>query len=78
MQFKLSALILIVAAAPSLFAAPSREIVQIQRDLALLQEQIRTMQQAQDEKLVRLTTLVEQALQSSSKASPTSAPGTIL
>jgi tol-pal system protein YbgF len=68
MQFKTSALILLAAAAPILFAAPAKEIVQIQRDIALLQEQIRTMQQSQDEKLVRLTTLVEQALQSTSKA----------
>ena len=57
-----------VLSAAALNAAPSKEIVQIQRDLALLQEQIRNMQQAQDEKLVRLTTLVEQALQSSTKA----------
>ena len=67
MQLKTSALLLLMAA-PAIFAAPSKEIVQIQRDLALLQEQIRTLQQGQDEKLVRLTTLVEQALQSSSKA----------
>jgi tol-pal system protein YbgF len=67
MQWKTSTLLLLMAA-PAIFAAPSKEIVQIQRDLALLQEQIRSLQQAQDEKLVRLTTLVEQALQSTSKA----------
>jgi tol-pal system protein YbgF len=67
MLFRNPALVLLVAAAaPSLFAA-SKEIVQIQRDLALLQDQLRTLQQAQDEKLVRLTTLVEQALQSTVK-----------
>ncbi|HYO82558.1 MAG TPA: tetratricopeptide repeat protein [Bryobacteraceae bacterium] len=55
-------------ASATAYAAPSKEIVQIQRDLALLQEQLRTVQQSTDEKLVRLTTLVEQALQSSTKA----------
>lgn len=67
MQLKTSALLLLLSAS-AVLAAPSKEIVQIQRDLALLQEQIRTLQQAQDEKLVRLTTLVEQALQSTSQA----------
>ena len=55
-------------AATTLFGAPAKEIVQIQRDIALLQDQIRTMQQSTDERLVKLTTLVEQALQSSVKA----------
>jgi hypothetical protein len=51
--------------------AADREIVQIQRDIALLQEQMRVMQQGMDEKLVKLTTLVEQALQSTNKANTT-------
>jgi tol-pal system protein YbgF len=55
-------------AAPALFAAPSKEIVQIQRDIALLQDQVRAMQQSQDAQLVKLVTLVEQALQSTTKA----------
>ena len=55
-------------AATAVFGAPAKEIVQIQRDIALLQDQIRTMQQSTDERLVKLTTLVEQALQSSVKA----------
>jgi tol-pal system protein YbgF len=57
-------------AAPSLFGA-SKEIVQIQRDIALLQDQVRSVQQSLDERLVKLTTLVEQALQSSTKANTT-------
>jgi tol-pal system protein YbgF len=53
---------------PVLFAAPAKEIVQIQRDIALLQDQVRAMQQSTDQQLVRLVTLVEQALQASTKA----------
>lgn len=58
--------LIVMLAAPSLFGA-SKEIVQIQRDIALLQDQVRTVQQSMDERLVKLTTLVEQALQSSAK-----------
>ena len=54
-------------AAPALFGAPAKEIVQIQRDIALLQDQVRSVQQSMDERLVKLTTLVEQTLQSVSK-----------
>ena len=59
--------LLALLAAPALFGAPAKEIVQIQRDIALLQDQVRSVQQSMDERLVRLTTLVEQALQSVSK-----------
>ena len=60
--------LLTMLAASAVFGAPAKEIVQIQRDIALLQDQIRTMQQSTDERLVKLTTLVEQALQSTVKA----------
>ena len=66
MQVTKPALIALLAA-PALFGAPAKEIVQIQRDIALLQDQVRSVQQSMDERLVRLTTLVEQALQSASK-----------
>ena len=62
------AVTLTLLAAPALFGAPAKEIVQIQRDIALLQEQVRAMQQSQDAQLVKLVTLVEQALQSTTKA----------
>lgn len=65
---RISRMILLgVLAVPGLFAA-SKEIVQIQRDIALLQDQVRTMQQSMDQQMVKLVTLVEQALQSSTKA----------
>jgi tol-pal system protein YbgF len=60
--------LLALLAVPALVAAPSKEIVQIQRDIALLQDQVRTMQQSTDQQLVKLVTLVEQALQASTKA----------
>lgn len=63
----ISPVLVALLAAPGLFAA-SKEIVQIQRDIALLQDQIRTMQQSQDAQLVKLVTLVEQALQAGTKA----------
>jgi len=48
--------------------APSKEIVQLQRDMALLQDQVRTMQRAFDEKMAALTVLVEQTLDRVNKA----------
>jgi tol-pal system protein YbgF len=53
---------------PSLCPAASREIVELQRDVALLQEQVRTMQRSLDERLGALTTLVQQNIDSSNKA----------
>jgi len=53
---------------PSLGLAASREIVELQRDVALLQEQLRTLQRSQDEKLSAIQVLVQQALDASNKA----------
>lgn len=57
-----------VVVLPSLAFAASREIVELQRDVALLQEQLRTLQRSQDEKLAGLTTLVQQAVDGAQKA----------
>jgi len=46
----------------------SKEIVELQRDLALLQEQVRTLQRSQDEKLSAIQVLVQQALDAAGKA----------
>jgi tol-pal system protein YbgF len=54
---------------PSLTFAASKEIVELQRDLALLQEQVRTLQRSQDEKLSAIQVLVQQALDSANKTS---------
>ena len=63
---RLCALVLLVA--PTLSFGASREIQELQRDLGLLQEQVRTLQRSQDEKLAALTVLAQQALDASNKA----------
>ncbi|MSV27994.1 MAG: outer membrane protein assembly factor BamD [Bryobacterales bacterium] len=53
---------------PLLMAAPSKEIVELQRDVALIQDQLRTLQRAFDEKLAALTVLTQQSLDAANKA----------
>lgn len=53
---------------PSLTFAASKEIVELQRDVALLQEQLRTLQRSQDEKFSAIQVLVQQALDAANKA----------
>ena len=43
-------------------SAASKEIVELQRDVALLQEQVRTLQSSQDQKIASLQTLMQQTL----------------
>jgi tol-pal system protein YbgF len=49
--------------APFAFGA-SKEIQELQRDVALLQDQVRTLQRAQDEKFAAMQALVQQTLDS--------------
>jgi tol-pal system protein YbgF len=58
---------------PSLALPASREIVELQRDVALLQEQVRTLQKSQDEKLGVLQVLIQQAVDASNKANTAAA-----
>jgi TolA-binding protein len=53
---------------PSLTLAASREIVELQRDVALLQEQLRNLERSQDEKLAAIQVLTQQALDAANKA----------
>jgi tol-pal system protein YbgF len=53
--------------AVSTLSAASREIVELQRDVASLQEQVRTLQRTIDERMAALTALVQQSLEQSSK-----------
>jgi len=53
---------------PGLTFAASKEIVELQRDVALLQEQVRTLQRSQDEKLSAIQVLIQQALDAANKA----------
>jgi TolA-binding protein len=43
-------------------SAASKEIVELQRDVALLQEQVRSLQSSQDQKIASLQTMVQQTL----------------
>jgi TolA-binding protein len=53
---------------PSLTFAASKEIVELSRDVALLQEQVRSLQRSQDEKFSAIQVLVQQALDAANKA----------
>jgi TolA-binding protein len=56
-------------AVPLTASAASREIQELQRDVGLLQEQVKTLQNSQNEKLTELKTLVQQAISTADKAS---------
>jgi TolA-binding protein len=53
---------------PSPTFAASKEILELSRDVALLQDQVRSLQRAQDEKLSAIQVLVQQALDAANKA----------
>jgi tol-pal system protein YbgF len=56
---------------PSLTFAASKEIVELSRDVAMLQEQMRSLQRSQDEKLAGIQVLLQQALDAANKANTT-------
>jgi tol-pal system protein YbgF len=58
--------ILLVAFAPFTFGA-SKEIVELQRYVAMLQDQVRNVQKSLDEKVTTIQTLVQQTLESVNK-----------
>ncbi len=53
---------------PAFSFAASREIQELQRDVAQLQEMVRNLQQSQNERMAALTVLVQQAVDASNKA----------
>src|SRR5579864_7958484 len=57
-------LLLLPAACP----AASKEMTELMRDVALLQQQMKDMQQAQDEKFTRLQVMIQQTLDIATKA----------
>jgi len=61
-------LILALAVSPPGAFAVSKEIQELQRDVAQLQDMVRTLQRSQDEKFAALQVLVQQALNSSNDA----------
>lgn len=58
----------LVLGIPVVSLAQKREIQDLQRDVAQLQDQVRALQRSLDEKLSALTTLVQQTLDSANKA----------
>ncbi|MFN0169945.1 MAG: outer membrane protein assembly factor BamD [Bryobacteraceae bacterium] len=58
----------LLLAAPWELCAQKREYVELQRDVATLQDQVRTLQRAFDEKMTALTVLVQQTLDSANNA----------
>ncbi|HXB73311.1 MAG TPA: tetratricopeptide repeat protein [Candidatus Acidoferrales bacterium] len=61
-------LVCVLLAAPALSFAASKEITELQRDVALLQQQLRDLQRSQDEKLAALLELARQAVDTANKA----------
>ncbi|HUB82877.1 MAG TPA: tetratricopeptide repeat protein [Bryobacteraceae bacterium] len=55
----------LMAVIPTRSPAASKEIMELQRDVAGLQEQLRVLKESQDKQLAALTVLVQQALDSS-------------
>jgi tol-pal system protein YbgF len=53
---------------PSLSFAASKEIQELQRDVAQLQKMVRALQQSQNEKMAALTVMVQQAADAATKA----------
>jgi TolA-binding protein len=60
--------VLVLLAAPVSVLAASREIQELQRDVGLLQEQVKSLQSSQNEKLTALTVLVQQSVDAANKA----------
>jgi tol-pal system protein YbgF len=63
-----SLLICVLLAAPVLAPAASKEIQELQRDVALLQQQIKDLQRSQDEKFATVTELARQAIEAANRA----------
>src|SRR5258708_11894688 len=60
-------IIILLTGAPFLFGA-NKEMVELQRDVAMLQDQVRTLQRALDEKTSILQTLLQQSLDQANKS----------
>ena len=58
----------ILFAFPVICSAASKEIVELQRDVAQLQDQVRTLQSAFDTKMTALTMTVQQSVDAANKA----------
>jgi TolA-binding protein len=69
MKFPTLAIAMMVAlAAPMLAPAASKEMQELQRDVAILQQQVKDLQKSQDEKLAAITELARQAIEAANRA----------
>src|SRR5689334_17546437 len=57
-----------ITLAPERSSAASKEIMELQRDVAILQESIKQLQQSQDKQLAALTVLVQQSVDAANRA----------
>jgi len=58
----------VLIASPTLAFGASKEILELQRDLTQLQQQVKDLQRSQDEKFAALQVLVQQAVDNASRA----------
>jgi tol-pal system protein YbgF len=63
--------VLILFGVPAVCLAASKDIEELQRDLGLLQEQVRALQVSQGEQFTKLGVLVQQAIDGANKANTT-------
>ncbi len=63
-----SLLVCLLLAVPALVPGASKEIQELQRDVALLQQQVKDLQRSQDEKLAAVTELVRQSIEAANRA----------
>jgi TolA-binding protein len=61
-------LVCVLLAAPTLSFAASKEIQELQRDLGILQQQVKDLQRSQDEKFATVTELSRQAIDAAGRA----------
>ena len=65
---RLTGFVLMAAMTPVVVLAQKKEVQEMQRDVLLMQDQVRTLQRTVDEKMAALTVLVQQSLDASTKA----------
>ena len=63
-----SLLVCLLLAVPTLGLGASKEIQELQRDVALLQQQIKDLQRSQDEKFAAVTELARQSIEAANRA----------
>jgi tol-pal system protein YbgF len=63
-----SLLVCLLLAVPALAPGASKEIQELQRDVALLQQQIKDLQRSQDEKFAAVTELARQSIEAANRA----------